>query len=996
MRATLLIIALLAARPATATDFAFTETFDNPKSAAENWHVFAGKWEFEPGQARQLLSDFDCGAARQARIDAPYYLEVEFTPQSTFNGAGLFFGLTSGLRKHGGMMVRCDPGSRVIWGHFDEAGMFEFYNEATTDDPGQTLQTLAVAVDPQNMAFNIFHNGEKVAENIKTYEVVGYIGMQTSGGPHTFSRVTLRPATENELAGIKPPGKYSRILNVIGSSSQIVALRRAPKFLAAYDPSGNETARTHVTDIAGLGKIRFNPISLTWDRHAAHNTAAGVYVLAESGSAIYHYDSALRQIGDGPLVRDETMRGVDLAVGPHGHIFVADSTIPGIRVFDAQGQERLVRGEKGGGGPYDRVDKKWAGKFEQPTSIAISPAGDIVITDRGQLTYQVYAYDHEANELTWVSNGPWLPHPDGADFDSRGRLLLAHTYEYYRSHGALRVMSLDGRAINVYRGYAINDLSDHARVCAGPRDQYYIFDPSKERFVILPTNFVERPPAFEWTTDGGVKLTLTKADGTTTTSVSNERNDAGRVVVQPAEPPCDAWPPLTPADLRTYQLPPAPPPGARYVIDMPVLVAIFTRATDHDGKRLEIDADRQIVERLRRELEVDREFYWRNSHATLNKFFDYMLIDEVTPALEGGWINPSAGRDWVNKVREQRGMDPISNEHSLVVIHPMQGFDPDITDEPGWVSGGGLTLFGYSGYALWNNGQGWLMGHEWGHQLDAYFERSNVTDWWLNHPDGTVHVGRYGEHWDCNAYLCRRMDLMNWLRLQFGMLRLVDDADGDGLADRDGSLPIDEQRFGSNPARADTDGDGLGDLAELTAGIFSSADPTKPDTDGDGMLDGDDPYPQFAVATSIPSVVSSADQGRLGTLKRGWCDVDVFAAYDQDHVHVTFIFNEPADAVHVTADFKNDGWFIGRDNVYAHASLEWPADASPKVRGAHNCEAVLHEDGRPQLRLTIKRPATRDPLKPGSEIGLTVRVTGKPGQAAFLIDPWQILGLRLH
>ena len=57
------------------------------------------------------------------------------------------------------------------------------------------------------------------------------------------------------------------------------------------------------------------------------------------------------------------------------------------------------------------------------------------------------------------------------------------------------------------------------------------------------------------------------------------------------------------------------------------------------------------------------------------------------------------------------------------------------------------------------------------------------------------------------------------------------DSDNDGLTDAE------EQNFGTNPAQADTDLDGLIDRDEVR--IYST-DPLDPDTDGDGFLDGDE------------------------------------------------------------------------------------------------------------------------------------------------------------
>lgn len=55
------------------------------------------------------------------------------------------------------------------------------------------------------------------------------------------------------------------------------------------------------------------------------------------------------------------------------------------------------------------------------------------------------------------------------------------------------------------------------------------------------------------------------------------------------------------------------------------------------------------------------------------------------------------------------------------------------------------------------------------------------------------------------------------------------DSDGDGLLNKE------EKQLGTDPKKADTDGDGLGDGAEVKTHFTS---PLKPDTDGDGLDDG--------------------------------------------------------------------------------------------------------------------------------------------------------------
>jgi len=109
-----------------------------------------------------------------------------------------------------------------------------------------------------------------------------------------------------------------------------------------------------------------------------------------------------------------------------------------------------------------------------------------------------------------------------------------------------------------------------------------------------------------------------------------------------------------------------------------------------------------------------------------------------------------------------------------------------------------------------------------------------------------------GEAWDGQAVLARDSswwdDAPRPWRLPFEII----DTDDDGLADDDPRLPFDERRFGSSPDAADTDGDGLDDLAEAAAGLYASSDPTRTDSDGDGLLDGVDPWPLSDFTGAIP------------------------------------------------------------------------------------------------------------------------------------------------
>lgn len=111
-----------------------------------------------------------------------------------------------------------------------------------------------------------------------------------------------------------------------------------------------------------------------------------------------------------------------------------------------------------------------------------------------------------------------------------------------------------------------------------------------------------------------------------------------------------------------------------------------------------------------------------------------------------------------------------------------------------------------------------------------------------------------GEAWDGTA---RALALgEGWSQLEPPWRRVLEvrDSDGDGLADDDARLPMDELRFGSDPLVADTDGDGLSDFGEYAAGLYRGSDPRAADTDGDGTPDGADAEPLAALLPVVPRV----------------------------------------------------------------------------------------------------------------------------------------------
>jgi len=137
--------------------------------------------------------------------------------------------------------------------------------------------------------------------------------------------------------------------------------------------------------------------------------------------------------------------------------------------------------------------------------------------------------------------------------------------------------------------------------------------------------------------------------------------------------------------------------------------------------------------------------------------------------------------------------------------------------------------------------------HEFLHVLSAIFAQSGHTGFPMVH-NGDFFEFLNGENASYEKWLLGSFSDTEYLDAagRWGTVETFKDRDADGVPDYSpygDELSITEETLGSSTSYADTDGDGLSDLEEATAGVRSGADPNHPDTDGDGLIDGSDPDP---------------------------------------------------------------------------------------------------------------------------------------------------------
>lgn len=268
--------------------------------------------------------------------------------------------------------------------------------------------------------------------------------------------------------------------------------------------------------------------------------------------------------------------------------------------------------------------------------------------------------------------------------------------------------------------------------------------------------------------------------------------------------------------------------------------------------------DDQRLMLIKNGINYARLFYFRNSRCRLNLEITFLAPDATATGNKDGDLDEIIKDLYHRGIKDGTydgiyitGIGIMNNLGGYSIMGgaggatalPSKGADPDF---PGSDSGTSIDA-------------AWIFTHEFQHALDGVIcEYSGHYEMLGGHPYGdraaSYFKGNYhaGGGWDWEGFTLENFTAYLDIKGVTKSVLTVADADQDGLPDDDPRLPTDEARLGSNPAKADTDGDGLSDLGEFCADRYLSCSFTGEDSDGDGIRDGEDPYPMVAIAPSLP------------------------------------------------------------------------------------------------------------------------------------------------
>lgn len=286
------------------------------------------------------------------------------------------------------------------------------------------------------------------------------------------------------------------------------------------------------------------------------------------------------------------------------------------------------------------------------------------------------------------------------------------------------------------------------------------------------------------------------------------------------------------------------------------------------------------------------EFFYRNSKGRLNIQPTFFVINSQCPAVSS---NTPPDMSVIESDLESRGIQKYQFDLLFLIAKEMDN------GGGGW---GGPSILGDTHYGLgfypYNSTMSpyckdhdngilyshivWLFVHEIGHALEAlykddgYYMIFNHFPWAYPLKEGYEFIA--GEDFDGMAQVLRVFrDFDKRVSMHDGYIEFVD-KDKDLMADRDSRLVIDEERFGTSAAAADSDSDGLNDLEEYCAGIYMGSNPLSYDTDRDGIPDGQDPTPFCDFSPAIYKFHTSPEID--GTIDDSWTKLASIPSFQYD------------------------------------------------------------------------------------------------------------------
>ncbi len=901
--------------------------YENGSGGSPVWIPVKGSWIVRDGEYYQESNEYDCGSMLDVYLDRSFTLRAKIRYLSGEPGAGFFFFSERPGNTAFSHMLRFESAESFMFGYFNSGN----YNATETVkfkfDKNHTYE-MVLKVDTEKRKYSIFLDGKPVKQNIPLTCFAGYAGLQSSGGKCVFDDVELTIKKNAEKAPVFP-----WIRNFFITEAGTILVPESGKgIISEYDQDG-KFIRTYGKSAKKYGQL-VNPVNVK-------QNCNGDIVILDGGTNLIHIfnrEGKWLNVFGGGIIKNT----VDMEISNKDLYYILDEGRDRIFVFGQNGE------------PITSFGK---GYIKGSVSIAVSGT-NVFTANRERNMVDVFKWDGKTGSYERSFFYGAKECRGIAVKDQNIYLLVGESVCMFDFEGNKKEGFFDGSS---------SELRPMAIVLKN--NSLYVSDFNSGKILILDDQLARLEPELLFSGPGKMEI---KSESTNDIAQKIELYEENSLIFSEKEKSSKKHHTfeikgLAPSAGYKYRIYPGinkiprsesymeysfttpPGKGKKQYVYFPCPALIFTNLTDKRKQKPEYPPFSQVPkEEKQRILEHIREtelFYWVTSNMQffldiipvfINEKMDYLDIFDSSP-----YYYPL--HDVVKETLKKAGRN-IIDYSSILYIGYNYRYDEKKKEYYLEGPGGGFTSgvgagTGY-GFSWWratkknhNSGNNWLITHEFNHQLDEMFLKSGHPEYWFNHLSPSIgNVGDFGEHFDANAFIMRRVPLMDWFDLKYGDLKVTADKDEDGIPDNSPGLPLDEKRLNSSPEKPDTDGDGVSDfdevqfsnwvvtgVAETYGGMKYFPCLTKPDTDEDGVPDGDDFEPLVPFKTDVlygDTDYKPADffkKYKSGCFEQDGFRAEIAMSWNDKELILAAKMNRLVPVKFMTVT-NPTGWFAGRDN----------------------------------------------------------------------------------
>jgi hypothetical protein len=210
---------------------------DFSEGMASGWVPFSGDWRVEEGRLTQFdASGFDFGIGYEGQTFQSYSVQTAFNHLSG-TGGGLLFNMASPSQLKDAHVVRySDRSDSVVYGYFDENGVYNTQGYSSVSAPAADEHTFKVVSGESS--YDLYVDNQLIASAIPLVRNNGYIGLLTAKSTAAYSLIDVTaslsdPNANNSEAAVVLAEPAVATAEPVAAAAEPVAATAKPAAVAA-------------------------------------------------------------------------------------------------------------------------------------------------------------------------------------------------------------------------------------------------------------------------------------------------------------------------------------------------------------------------------------------------------------------------------------------------------------------------------------------------------------------------------------------------------------------------------------------------------------------------------------------------------------------------------------------------------------------------------------------------------------------------------------------